>query len=276
MTPIPKSIGLIAGKGIYPRLTIEGARKAGITEIVMAAFTNETSEEVINLVDKHEVVRVGQLGRMIKFFRKNGVKQAIMAGQITPGNLFDLRPDIRTLLLLGKLKRKNAESIFGAIADELLKDGIELLPATTFIEDALVGEGHCFGPPFSERQIGDAHFAMGLAKQVSALDIGQSLVVRHGTVLAVEAFEGTNDCVRRGGAMGKGQALLAKVSKPNQDFRFDVPVIGPDTIRVAAEAGVMAIVLESGKTLVLDLPAVREACKDLGVSVMGIAPSDRD
>lgn len=274
MTPIPKSIGLIAGKGIYPRLTIEAARKAGVGKIVMAAFSNETSDEVIGMADKHEVVRVGQLGKMIKFFRKNGVEQALMAGQITPSNLFDLRPDIRTLVMLGKLKRKNAESIFGAIAQELSKDGIELLPATTFIEDALVGEGHCFGPPFTDRQIDDAHFAMGLAKQVSALDIGQSLVVRHGTVLAVEAFEGTNDCVRRGGAMGKRQALLAKVSKPNQDFRFDVPVIGPDTIRVAAEAGVMAIVLESGKTLVLDLPAVREACEELGVSVMGIVASD--
>lgn len=274
MTHIPKSIGLIAGKGIYPRLTIEGARQAGVEEIVMAAFSNETSDEVISMADKHEVVRVGQLGRMIKFFRKNGVKQALMAGQITPSNLFDLRPDIRTLVMLGKLKRKNAESIFGAIADELSKDGIELLPATTFIEDALVGEGHCFGPQFTDRQIDDAHYAMGLAKQVSALDIGQSLVVRHGTVLAVEAFEGTNDCVRRGGAIGKKQALLAKVSKPNQDFRFDVPVIGPDTIRVAAEAGVMAIVLESGKTLVLDLPAVREACDELGVSVMGIVASD--
>ena len=237
----------------------------------MTAFSNETSQEVIDMADKHEVVRVGQLGRMIKFFRKQGVEKALMAGQITPSNLFDLRPDIRTLVMLGKLKRRNAESIFGAIASELSKDGIELISAVTFMEKALSHDGHLFGPELSDRQHEDAKFAIETARQISKMDIGQSVVVRHGTVLAVEAFEGTNDCVRRGGAMGKGQALLAKVSKPNQDFRFDVPVIGPDTIRVAGENGVKAIALESERTLVLDIDAVKTACLEHGVGVIGVS-----
>lgn len=266
-----EKIGLIAGKGIYPELLLQGARKADVASIAIAAFTGETSESLVGQADAHEWVRVGQLGKMIKFFKKQGVRHAIMAGQITPGNLFDLRPDMRTLMMLGKLKQRNAESIFGAIGDELAKDGIELLDATTFMEDALVCAGHVFGPELVDRQLSDAAYAMEIAKQTSKLDIGQTVIVRHGTVLAVEAFEGTNECIRRGGGLGKGQALLAKVSKPNQDFRFDVPVIGPDTVRVAAESGVKALVLEAGRTLILDWDAVRRSCEEGGISVHGVA-----
>jgi len=265
-----EKIGLIAGKGIYPELLLAGAREANVGKVVVAAFHGETSEELVGRADAHEWVRVGQLGKMIKFFKKQGVRHAVMAGQITPGNLFDLRPDMRTLMMLGKLKQRNAESIFGAIADELAKDGIELLDATTFMEGALVRAGSVFGPDLSERQLGDAAYAMEIAKQTSRLDIGQTVIVRHGTVLAVEAFEGTNECIRRGGGLGKGQALLAKVSKPNQDFRFDVPVIGPDTVRVAGESGVKVLVLEAGRTLVLDWDAVREGCERYGVAVYGV------
>ncbi|QQL44285.1 LpxI family protein [Sulfuriroseicoccus oceanibius] len=266
-----EKIGLIAGKGIYPELLLRGARAANVKSVAIAAFHGETSEALVGRADAHEWVRVGQLGKMIKFFKKQGVRHAVMAGQITPGNLFDLRPDMRTLMMLGKLKQRNAESIFGAIGDELAKDGIELLDATTFMEDALVKEGAVFGPALSERQLGDAAYAIEIAKQTSKLDIGQTVIVRHGTVLAVEAFEGTNECIRRGGGLGKGQALLAKVSKPNQDFRFDVPVIGPDTVRVAGEAGVKALVLEAGRTLILDWDAVRDGCERHGVSVHGVA-----
>lgn len=266
-----EKIGIIAGKGIYPQLLLEGARSAGVSEVAIAAFHGETSEALVATADAHEWVRVGQLGKMIKFFKKQGISRAVMAGQITPGNLFDLRPDMRTLLMLGKLKQRNAESIFGAIGDELAKDGIELLDATTFMDESLAGVGSIFGPPLTDRQLGDAEYAMGIAKHTSRLDIGQSVVVRHGTVLAVEAFEGTNACIRRGGELGKGQSLLAKVSKPNQDFRFDVPVIGPDTVKAAVESGVQALVLEAGRTLILDRDAVSQACDGGKISVYGMA-----
>jgi DUF1009 family protein len=176
-----------------------------------------------------------------------------MAGQIAPKNLFDLRPDLKALLLLGRLKERNAESLFGAIADELGRVGVTLLPATTYLEHLLAAPGHIAGPALGKRQRLDVDFAMRIAKQTSAMDIGQSVVVKNGTVLAVEAFEGTDAAIRRGGSLsGKGGAVLAKVSKPEQDLRFDVPVIGPRTLETAAEARVNVIAVEAGKTLLLE------------------------
>jgi len=174
-------------------------------------------------------------------------------------------------MLLARVRERNAETLFGAIGDELAKDGIELLPATTFLEDLLAGEGRVAGPALRKRQLADAEFGFRIAKETSRLDIGQSVVVRHGTVLAVEAFEGTNECIRRGGQLGRGRdTMLVKVSKPNQDIRFDVPVIGPATIETCREAGVRAIVVEAGCTLVLGHEEVLAACEEHGVSVHGI------
>lgn len=264
-------LGLIAGNGTYPFAIIAGARKSGVSRVVVAGFENETDPAIESLADAFVRLRVGQLGKLSGFFRDHRVAHAIMAGQIAPKNLFDLRPDMRTLLMLAKLKERNAESIFGGIAAELAKDGIELLPATTFLEDQLPAAGHVCGPKLDRRQLDDARFAFRMAKDTSRLDIGQSVVVRHGTVLAVEAFEGTNACIKRGGELGRGQALLAKVSKPRQDFRFDVPVIGPQTITTCAESGVKAIVIEAGRTLVLEPAVVAELCQGAGISVFALA-----
>lgn len=197
-----------------------------------------------------------------------------MVGQIAPKNLFDLRPDLRTLKVLGRVKERNAETLFGAIGEELAKDGITLLPATTFLDDLLPGSGHVCGPELSERQEEDAAFGFRIAKETSRLDIGQTVVVKKGTVLAVEAFEGTNEAVKRGGALGKGEAMMVKVSKPDQDFRFDVPVVGPATIDTAAEAGVNAIVVEAGCTLLLGKEEVVEKCNTRRISI--VARSDAD
>lgn len=264
------TIGMISGNGIYPATFARAARKAGVPRLVAAGFHNETDVPALTeLVDEIDLFRVGQLGKMIKYFRREGVDKAVMVGQIAPKNLFDLRPDMRTLILLGKLKQRNAETIFNAIGDELGKDGIELLPATTFLEDLLAADGHICGPKPDKKLARDVEFGFGIAKEVSRLDIGQTVVVRRGTVLAVEAFEGTNEAIKRGGAMGKGKAVVVKVSKPNQDFRFDVPVVGPATIDTAAAAGVVAIVVESGKTLLLGKAEVFAKCDELGVTVVG-------
>ena len=266
-----RTIGVIAGSGIYPEIFINAARaKSGGAKLVMAAFTNETREELVAEVDAAAWFRVGQLGKMIKFFKKEGVTEAIMVGQIAPKNLFDLRPDVRTVMLLARTKEKNAESLFGGIADELAKDGITLLPATTFLEDIMPGEGHVYGPQL--KNLDDAQYGFKIAKETSRLDIGQTVIVRNGTVLAVEAFEGTNACVKRGGELGKGKEItLAKVSKPNQDFRFDVPCIGPDTIKNCARSGVQTIAIEAGKTLVLGGDEVDAMCKKHKVSLVAIA-----
>jgi len=261
-TTSPRTIGIIAGSGVYPEVFIEAARRQcpGI-RLVLCAFPGETRPELEGLADATEWVRVGQLSKPIKFFRREGASEVVMMGQVSPKNLFELRTDLRALMMFARVKERNAETIFGAIADELAKDGITLLPATTFLEDLLPGPGPVCGPAFKKRQLFDADFGYRIAKETSKLDIGQSVVVRHGTVLAAEAFEGTNACIRRGGELGRGKdVMLVKVSKPNQDFRFDVPVIGPQTIETCVAAGVGCIAIEAGKTLLLEKDRVAELC----------------
>lgn len=265
---ILSTVGMIAGNGIYPETFARAARAAGVAKIVVAAFHDETEPHVKELVDAVDWFRVGQLGKMIKFFKEQGVEKAVMVGQIAPKNLFDLRPDLRTLKMLGRVKERNAESLFGAIGEELAKDGIELISATTYLDDLLPEPGHVCGPELSERQEKDAAFGFRIAKETSRLDIGQTVVVKKGTVLAVEAFEGTNEAIKRGGNLGKGEAMMVKVSKPNQDFRFDVPVVGPATIEIATEAGVNAIIVEADCTLLLGKEEVVRLCDQHGVTVM--------
>ena len=265
------ALGLIAGNGVYPLLLARSARAAGVSRIVAAAFENETDPALTALVDEIAWLRVGQLGRLLTFFKAQAVPRAIMAGQIAPKNLFDLRPDFKALLLLGRLRERNAESLFGAVADELLRAGVELLPATTSLEHLLAPVGHIAGPALGRRGRLDVAFALQIAKAVSALDIGQSVLVKNGTVLAVEAFEGTDLTIRRGGALAgtKGGAVLAKVSKPNQDLRFDVPVIGPRTLETAAEARVGVIVVEAGKTLLLENDTLRALAARHRITLVG-------
>lgn len=269
----PRTIGIIAGNGVYPETFITEARvKSPGIRLVVVAFHGETKPELENLADATEWVRVGQLSKLIKFFKREGADEAVMMGQISPKNLFDLRPDLRILMMLARVKERNAETLFGAIGEELAKDGITLLSATTFLEDHLPAPGHVCGPAFKKRQLADADFGFRIAKQTSALDIGQSVVVRHGTVLAAEAFEGTNACIRRGGELGKGKdVMLVKVSKPNQDFRFDVPVIGPQTIETCAAAGVGNIAIEAGKTLLLEKSKVAELCAQHGIGIHAVS-----
>ena len=258
---------MIAGNGIYPAIFARAARAAGVGRLVAVCFHDETEPVIEDLVDSACWMRVGQLSRMIKFFNKEGIRHAVMVGQIAPGNLFDLRPDMRTLMLLRRLKERNAESIFTGIAGELAKDDIELIAATTYLEDLLPGPGHVCGPRPDKRLEDEAIFGFRIAKETSRLDIGQTVVVRRGTVLAVEAFEGTNAAIMRGGELGHGKAVAVKVSKPDQDLRFDVPCIGPDTIRVASEAGIKAVVIEAGLTLLLDKEQIETLANELRVTV---------
>jgi hypothetical protein len=191
-----------------------------------------------------------------------------MAGQIAPKNLFDLRPDLRALLLLGKMKQRNAESIFAAIADELARINIDLLPATTFLENSLAAAGLIAGAKLSRREEEDVDLGWQMAKEIARLDIGQTVIVKNGTVVAVEAFEGTNDAIKRGGALAREGAVMVKVAKPNQDMRFDVPVIGVETLRVAAEAKLRVIAVEAGKTLLLERDAVVNLADRLKISIV--------
>jgi UDP-2,3-diacylglucosamine hydrolase len=264
----PDMLGIIAGSGVYPRLIADAARKAGVKKMVAAAFTDETDPVLEQQVDVLEWMRVGQLGRLLKFFRGQDIHHAIMAGQIAPKNLFDLRPDLKALILLGKLKERNAESIFAAIAEQLTKIDIDLLPATTFLEDSLAQPGLIAGPKLSPRQERDVKIGWNVAKEIARLDIGQTIVIKNGTIVAVEALEGTNETVKRGGTLARESAVMVKVSKPNQDMRFDVPAIGVETIRIAAESRVRVIAIEARKTLLLEREAVVELAERLNVSIV--------
>jgi len=175
---------------------------------------------------------------------------------------------LKAVMLLGKLKERNAESIFAAIANELAKIDIELLPATTFLADSLAQSGLIAGPKLSPRQEHDVDLGWNVAKEMARLDIGQTIIVKNGTIVAVEALEGTNEAIRRGGTLAREGGVMVKVSKPNQDMRFDVPVIGVETIRIAAESGVRVIAVEAGKTLLLERDAVIALATGSNMSVV--------
>jgi DUF1009 family protein len=269
----PSTLAIIAGNGAYPLLMARAARAAGVQRLAVAAFQNETDPALAGLVDEIEWMRVGQLGRMLGFLKNSGARQAVMSGQIHPKNLFDLRPDLKALVLLGKLRRRNAESIFGAIASEMAKAGIELLPATSYLEEHLATPGLIAGARLSRREEEDVRFGFQIAKETSRLDIGQTVVVKSGTVLAVEAFEGTNAAMKRGGELGRKDAVMVKVSKPNQDFRFDVPVIGPLTLEVARDARIRVLGVEAGRTLLLERERLSGLATEHRVSIFGLTNS---
>jgi hypothetical protein len=264
------SLALIAGNGVYPFAMARAARAAGVGRLVAVAFTGETDPALAGLVEEIEWMRVGQLGKMLGFLEKSGARRAVMAGQIAPKNLFDLRPDFKALFLLARLPRRNAESIFGAIADEMKAIGVELVPATTYLEEHLAPAGLIAGPRPKARVEEDLRYGFQIAKESSRLDIGQTVVVKNGTVLAVEAFEGTNEAIKRGGALGRGDAVMVKVSKPNQDFRFDVPVIGPLTLEAARAAGLRAIGVEAGKTLLLERERLAALAANARITIVGL------
>jgi len=191
-----------------------------------------------------------------------------MAGQIAPKNLFDLRPDVRALVVLAGLKQRNAESIFTAIADELGKVGVHLLPATTFLEDDLATKGLIAGVKLSRAEEEDVDLGWNVAKEIARLDIGQTIIVKNGTVLAVEALEGTNDAIKRGGSLAREGAVMIKVAKTKQDMRFDVPVIGVETIQVVTEVKLRVIAVEAGKTLLLERNKVLDLAQRAKISIV--------
>ncbi len=247
-------LGIIAGSGELPLAAARAARANGVKLLVAAAFDGETREEIEKLADEAVWLKVGQLGKLIETFTTRGVRECIMVGQIAPKNLFNLRPDLRAVKLLARLKEKNAESIFGAIAAELEKEGVHLIDAAPFLKELMPGAGVLTKRQPSDEQRADIEFGLKIAKGVSSFDIGQTVVVKNGVVLAVEAWEGTDECIKRGGLLaGKDVgAVVVKVSKPNQDMRFDIPTIGPRTIETCREAKIAVLAIEANRTLLLE------------------------
>ena len=272
-TPNIESLGIIAGSRNLPLLIAREARKAGVRKIAAVAFDGETDPQLAPLVDSITWLKVGQLTKMFSVFRKEGVDRCVMAGQIAPKNLFEVRPDLRAMMMLFKLKEKNAHTIFGAIGDELAKEGISLIEATPWLKPAMPAEGFHLGPSISNAFWEDIHFGHRIAKEVSRLEIGQTVVVKDGVVLAVEGFEGTDNCLARGGALAgsKGRAVAIKVARKDHDMRFDIPCIGAQTVRICQESGITVLALEAGKTIILEQSEVEKMVARKGPSIVTVA-----
>jgi len=265
-------LGLIAGNGRFPLIFAQAARAAGV-ELVAVAHEGETQAEIATLVADVTWVRVGELGKIIATFRSAGLTQAVMAGGIhKAGALTHFQPDERGLAFMSRLPSLKDDVILRGVAQELEAEGITVVESTRFLSSLLAQEGVLTTSAPNAQQWADARLGFTVAKEVGRWDIGQSVVVKRGTVLAVEGVEGTNAAVRRGGELGGTGTVVVKVSKPQQDLRFDVPAVGPDTIAVMREVGASVLALEAGKTLMLDKPELLLAADAQGISVVGLSP----
>lgn len=265
-----RPVALIAGQGRYPVLVAEAVRRAG-APLRLVAFDEETPPELVASFPEKDrrTLLVGQLGKMLKALREFDAGYALMAGQITPRRLFKgLHPDLKATQILLTLKRRNAETIFGAIAQEIAALGITLLDARAFLDDQLASAGCMTGRKFPiERDYLD--HGIHIAREAARLDIGQGCVVRKGTVLAVEAFEGTDEMLRRAGTFKTDEALFVKTVKARQDFRFDVPCFGLRTLEAMREAKLAAAALEADKVIMLDKAAVITQARSWGIDLLG-------
>jgi DUF1009 family protein len=269
-----QSIAVIAGKGIYPEITVASIRKAGLS-VKLIGFEEETKPELIESFspDDRKIIKIGQLGKMLKTLTAFEVGYAIMAGQVTPKKLFKgLHPDLKTATILLKLKRKNAETIFGAIASEIENIGVQQLDARSFIDDQLADNGPMTRTAKTAEQSYLEH-GIEIAREIARLDIGQGVVVRKGTVLAVEAFEGTDPMLQRAGTFKADQMIFVKTVKARQDYRFDVPVFGLRTLEVMKECSIQTAALEAGNTIILDKEAVIAQANAWKMEILGFAPS---
>jgi len=261
-------IGLIAGYGHFPLELAASLNAAGL-EIHAVAAREETSPEIEKIVASTCWLHVGQIGGMIKAFKKAGVKKIVMAGKVGKLHLFkNFRPDLTAVKGLLRLKDRRDDSILNTLADLLAEAGFTLIPQTAYAGEMLAEDGHLAGP-LTKNHVDDIQFGFSQAKEIAGLDIGQTIVIQDQAILAVEAIEGTDEAIRRGGSFGSGKAVVIKVAKPNQDLRFDVPAVGPDTLEVMHDSGCRFLAVESGKTLMIERQRFFDLATQYGISVYG-------
>src|SRR5260370_6517377 len=240
--------GLIAGNGKFPFLVLEGARKAG-AEVAVAAIREETDSEIERVAETSTWVGIGQLGKMLRFFKNEGVEKAMMAGQVKHVQIFSRAiPDVRMLKMLLRLPKRNTDALIGAVAAELETEGIELIDSTFFLKDNLPTSGTLTKRALDERERGDIEYGLEIAKEIARLDLGQTIVIRDRACVAIEAMEGPDAVIRRGGQLVNGRLTVVKIAKPDQDTRFDVPVVGVPTIESMIESRASCLCVTAGKT----------------------------
>ncbi len=265
-------LGLIAGNGRFPFLAAAGARRAG-RRVVAVAIREEASPEREAEVDELHWIGLGQLGRGIEVLRKAGVREAVMAGQVKHRQIFSgVVPDLKMVGLLARLAFQNTDSLIGAVADALAREGITLLPSVAFLGDQLATPGPMSRrrPDREERR--DVEYGEKVARALAGLDLGQTAVVKHRAAVAIEAMEGTDETIRRAGRIAGPGTTVVKVAKPRQDMRFDVPVVGEGTLLAMREAGSRVLALDAGKTLMIDRRDFLTQADNDGVAVLGLDP----
>jgi len=254
------ALGLIAGNGKLPILLSTSIRKAG-HRLAAVAHIGETRKDLKRYVDSLKWVQIGQLEELIQFLKGEKVQSVLMAGGVSKTHFFSrLKPDARALQVLSRLRDKKDDAILRAIAEEIESEGMAVVSPALFLGEHLASQGCWTMRQPTEREKKDVAFGWELAQQMGALDIGQSVVVKDQIILAVEAIEGTDEAIRRGGKLGRGDVAVIKICKPKQDPRLDLPVIGISTLRVLKKSGGSLLAVEAGKTIVVDKEAViREA-----------------
>src|SRR5437016_11002455 len=259
--------GLIAGNGKFPFLVLEGARKAG-AEVAVAAIREETDPEIERAAESVTWVGLGQLGKMLRFFKNEGVEKAIMAGQVKHVQIFSgAIPDVRMLKMLLRLPKRNTDALIGAVADELAGEGIELIDSTFFLKDQLPQSGTLTKREPDERERGDIEYGLEIAREIARLDLGQTIVIRDRACVAIEAMEGTDAVIRRAGQLAGARLTIVKIAKPDQDMRFDVPVVGIPTIQAMIDANATCLCVTAGKTLIFDREAMIELANKSKIAI---------
>ena len=265
-----EKIGLIAGNGRFPFLVAQEIKKSG-KEVVAIGLKEETDPELERSVDKIIWLHLGEFQKLFNSLKDEGISSAIMAGQVKHSQLFaNLKLDLRAIGLLGKLLNKKTDTILGAVAKEFQKEGIDLLPSHEYLKHLLPKKGLLIGPKLSKEEQKDVEFGFKMAKAIGGLDIGQTVVVKDRAVVAVESIEGTNECVKRAAQYAGEGIVVAKAAKPNQDFRFDIPVIGPETADTLIESKARVMVIEAGATLMIDKEEMFKRLEGKSISVVAV------
>ena len=263
-------IGLIAGGGQFPLMVAESARKQGFG-VMAVAHRGETEPSLSNKVDEIVWINLGQLGKLIKALKRKGVKKALMAGTITKKKMFEnIKPDLKGLTVMSKLAIFHDDDILRAVAKELAREGIEIASSTTYLPELLAPPGCLTRRRPGKEEEKDIYFGWKMAKELGRLDIGQCVVVRNKTVLALEAIDGTDETILRGGGLAKEKAVVVKVSKPDQDLRFDVPSVGLETLKIMSRVKASVLAVEAGKTVMFDKSAMIEYANNSGISIMSV------
>lgn len=270
------TIGLIAGGRQFPIMVAKGVKARGF-KLVVAGFTGHTNMDVVSYADVWQELKLGKLGKLISYFKSNGVEKIIMAGTINKPKVMDVRHlDMRAVKLIFSQKNKGDSAILGILANEMAKEGMPVVPAHEYLPELLTPKGTLTRREPDEREWEDLRFAWKIAKELGRMDVGQCLVVREGIVAAVEALEGTDRAIRRGCELGGSGCVVLKVFKPGQQEQVDLPSFGLDTIKTMADGGATCFGIEADKSLLFDREEAISFADKHKISIVGISPGQFD